>query len=117
MQQALGVTTVQYREFGTRIDFVPIVLGNGLIRLEVRPDDHRNRPQLAGLASPASPASVTRTADTAVEMKAGQTLAIAGLVYHREEAVNRGIPWLADLPWCRRPVPPRLERARTKSNC
>ena len=32
-------------------------------------------------------------------MKAGQTLAIAGLVFTREEAVNRGIPWLADLPW------------------
>jgi pilus assembly protein CpaC len=32
-------------------------------------------------------------------MKAGQTLAIAGLVYSREESVNRGIPVLADLPY------------------
>ena len=38
LQQALGVTTVTYRSFGTMIDFVPIVLGNGMIRLEVRPD-------------------------------------------------------------------------------
>jgi pilus assembly protein CpaC len=32
-------------------------------------------------------------------MKAGQTLAIAGLVYDRTEATNRGLPWLADLPY------------------
>jgi pilus assembly protein CpaC len=32
-------------------------------------------------------------------MKAGQTLAIAGLVYDRTEVTNRGIPWLADMPW------------------
>jgi pilus assembly protein CpaC len=41
----------------------------------------------------------SREADTAVEMKAGQTLAIAGLVYDRTEATNRGLPWLADLSW------------------
>jgi pilus assembly protein CpaC len=32
-------------------------------------------------------------------MKVGQTLAIAGLVYNRVEAQNKGLPWLADLPW------------------
>ena len=32
-------------------------------------------------------------------MKAGQTLALAGLIQTRIEAQNRGIPWLADLPW------------------
>jgi pilus assembly protein CpaC len=46
-----------------------------------------------------TPGFRSRRADTAVEMKAGQTLAIAGLVYQRTEASNRGTPWLADLPW------------------
>src|SRR6185295_7108460 len=36
--QSLGVTTIEYRDFGTRIDFVPIVLGNGKVRLDVRAD-------------------------------------------------------------------------------
>src|SRR5687768_12776506 len=83
LQQALGVTTVQYRQFGTRIDFVPIVLGNGIVRLEVRPEiteiDASLRDQVTGV-----PGFRSRTADTAVEMRAGQTLAIAGLVYSRE---------------------------------
>jgi len=35
--QGLGTTSIQFREFGTRVDFVPIVLGNGHVRLEVRP--------------------------------------------------------------------------------
>jgi pilus assembly protein CpaC len=98
LQQALGVTTVTYRQFGTQIDFVPIVLGNGMIRLEVRPDITEIDPSLRDTVT-GVPGFRQRTADTAVEMKAGQTLAIAGLVFTREDSVNRGIPWLADLPW------------------
>jgi pilus assembly protein CpaC len=102
MQQALGVTTVTYRQFGTQIDFVPIVLGNGMIRLEVRPDITEIDPSLRDTVT-GVPGFRQRTADTAVEMRAGQTLAIAGLVFTREEATNRGIPWLADLPWAGAP--------------
>lgn len=98
IQQALGVTTVQYRQFGTRIDFVPIVLGNGLVRLEVRPSITEVDPSLRDTVT-GIPGFRSREADTAVEMKAGQTLAIAGLVYDRTEVTNRGIPWLADMPW------------------
>jgi pilus assembly protein CpaC len=98
VNQALGVTTVMYRQFGTQIDFVPIILGNGMVRLEVRPDiteiDPSLRDQVTGV-----PGFRQRTADTAVELKAGQTLAIAGLVFTREDAVNRGIPIIAELPW------------------
>lgn len=98
LQQALGVTTVTYRSFGTQIDFVPIVLGNGMIRLEVRPDITEIDPSLRDSVT-GVPGFRQRTADTAVEMKAGQTLAIAGLVFTREDSINRGIPWLADLPY------------------
>lgn len=98
MQQALGVTTVTYRQFGTQIDFVPIVLGNGRIRLEVRPDITEIDPSLRDSVT-GVPGFRQRTADTAVEMRAGQTLAIAGLVFTREDSVNRGIPWLADIPF------------------
>src|SRR5262245_38456238 len=111
VQQSLGVTTIQWREFGTRIDFVPIVLGNGTLRLEVRPDisqvDSSLRDQVTGTVGFRS-----RRADTAVEMKAGQTLAIAGLVESRTEAVNRGIPVLADLPWLGAP----FRRVQEKNN-
>lgn len=111
VQQSLGVTTIQWREFGTRIDFVPIVLGNGNLRLEVRPDisqvDASLRDQVTGTVGFRS-----RRADTAVEMKAGQTLAIAGLIESRTESTNRGIPILADLPWFGAP----FRRVQEKNN-
>jgi pilus assembly protein CpaC len=98
--QSLGTISVEYKQFGTRVDFVPIVLGNGNIRLEVRPQvselDNANGVTLNGTRIPGLR---TRWVDTAVEMQAGQTLALAGLIQTRIEAQNRGIPWLADLPW------------------
>lgn len=98
--QGLGNVAVEYREFGTQVDFVPIVLGNGVVRLEVRPQITEVDNTLSVTANNVNiPGFRQRRADVGVEMKAGQTLAIAGLVYTKTESTNRGLPWLADLPW------------------
>jgi pilus assembly protein CpaC len=98
--QGLGSIAVAYKEYGTKVDFVPIVLGNGKIRLEVRPDitelDYANGTTIQGTAVPGF---TERKADTAVELVAGQTLAIAGLVESRVEAINSGIPWISEVPY------------------
>lgn len=92
----LGTVSVEYKQFGTQLDFVPIVLGNGNIRLEVRPSV-TERDDGSGVNG--VPAIRTRYVDTAAEMKAGQTLALAGLVQRQVESSNRGVPLVADLPW------------------
>ena len=46
-----------------------------------------------------TPGLDVRAVDTAVEMKPGQTLAIAGLLYKEVDYTNTGVPLLADLPW------------------
>lgn len=98
--QSLGTVSIEYRQYGTRVDFVPIVLGNGNLRLEVRPQiSEIDTSRSVIMGSTTVPALRTRWVDTAAEMKAGQTLALAGLLQQRVEAQNRGIPWLADLPW------------------
>ena len=98
--QSLGTVSIEYRQYGTRVDFVPIVLGNGNLRLEVRPQVSEIDPSRSVVINSISvPALRTRWVDTAVEMKAGQTLALAGLIQQRTESQNRGIPWLADVPW------------------
>lgn len=98
--QAQGVTTIQYKEFGTSVDFVPIVLGNGNIRLEVKAAVSEVDPSLSTfIAGGSVPGFRQRYADTGVEMKSGQTLAIAGLVYNKVETSTRGTPWLMDVPW------------------
>jgi pilus assembly protein CpaC len=96
---SLGTTTIEYREFGTRIDFVPIVKGNGYIRLEVYPTvSEIDAGRSVTLAGTEVPTLRTRFANTAVTLKSGQTLAIAGLMQNRIEAVNVGVPWLSDMP-------------------
>jgi pilus assembly protein CpaC len=98
--QSLGTVSIEYREYGTRVDFVPIVLGNGNLRLEVRPYISEIDPARSVILSgTAVPALRSRWVDTGVEMKAGQTLALAGLLQTRVESKNSGLPWLADLPW------------------
>ncbi len=92
----LGTTSIEFKEFGTRVDVVPIVLGNGNIRLEVRPLVSEVD---SSLAVQGTPGFRTRWVDTAVEMKAGQTFALAGLIQEKIETENRGIPYLADIPW------------------
>ncbi len=98
--QGLGQNTVEYKTFGTRVDFVPIVLGNGNIRLDVRPEvSELDVTQGINLNGVVVPGVRSRFVDTAVEMRAGQTLALAGLIQSREISTTRGLPWLADLPW------------------
>jgi pilus assembly protein CpaC len=97
--QSLGTTSIEYKPFGTQIDFVPIVLGNGNIRLEVRPSvsdlDFNNGIVLNEIVIPGFR---VRRVDTAAELQCGQTLALAGLVQERVDTVNRGISYLKDVP-------------------
>ncbi len=97
--QSLGTASIEFKPFGTQIDFLPIVLGNGNIRLEVRPriseiDDSRS----VVIQNFTIPALTVRQVDTAVEMKAGQTFALAGLVQERTETQKRGLPYVSDMP-------------------
>jgi hypothetical protein len=95
----LGTSSIEYKPFGTQIDFLPIVLGNGNIRLEVRPRvsdlDFSIPVDLNGIVLPALD---VRQVDTAVEMKAGQTFAIAGLIQEKSKSRNRGLPFLTNMP-------------------
>ncbi|MDX1963189.1 MAG: pilus assembly protein N-terminal domain-containing protein [Pirellulales bacterium] len=98
--QSLGTVSIQYKKYGTQVDFVPIVLGNGTIRLEVRPRiSEIDSTRSVTINGTTVPGLRVREVDTGVEMKAGQTLALAGLVQSRVESDSRGIPWLADLPY------------------
>ncbi|NUQ64609.1 MAG: type II and III secretion system protein family protein [Pirellulales bacterium] len=98
--QSLGTVAIEWKKFGTQIDFVPIVLGNGQIRLEVRPRVSEIDPSRSvTLDTYTIPGLRVREVETGVEMKAGQTLAIAGLVQERTEALRRGLPWVGELPY------------------
>jgi len=98
--QSLGTVAIEYEDYGTQLDFVAIVLGNGKIRLEVRPNVSEIDPgRSIEYAGYTIYAFNVREAETGVEMRAGQTLAIAGLIQQRVEAQRSGLPWISDVPY------------------
>jgi len=98
--ESLGTVSIEYKSFGTEVDFVPIVLGDGRIHLEVRPRVSEIDPtRSVNVGTINIPGLRVREVKTAVELRAGQTLVLAGLVQSRVESENRGIPWISEVPY------------------
>jgi pilus assembly protein CpaC len=97
--QTLGVTTIQWREFGINLSAVPIILGNGRLRLELQPEvserDFSNAVEVGGLVVPGL---TTRRVNTQVEMKFGETLMLAGLIARQQNATTSKTPWIGEYP-------------------
>jgi pilus assembly protein CpaC len=95
---ALAAVSIQYKEFGIRLNFRPTVAGD-VIRLKVRPEvsslDFANGVTLAGFRIPAL---ITRRAETEIELRDGQSFAIAGLMDNISQEAKNQIPGLASLP-------------------
>jgi pilus assembly protein CpaC len=95
----LGAVTIQFREFGIRLNFTPYVTPRGTIRLSVAPEvsslDYANALVVQGYTIPALS---TRRVTTDVELEDGQTFAIAGLLDNRVTQNLSKIPGLGDIP-------------------
>jgi pilus assembly protein CpaC len=93
--------TVRFREFGVRLGFVPYILDGEVIRLTVAPEvsniDFTIAVTLVAGGTPV-PGLNTRKAQTTVELREGQTLAIAGLLQLTLNGNTARIPGLGDLP-------------------
>jgi pilus assembly protein CpaC len=93
--------TVRFREFGVRLGFVPYILDGDVIRLTVAPEvsniDFTIAVTLVAGGTPV-PGLNTRKAQTTVELREGQTLAIAGLLQLTLSGETDRIPGLGDLP-------------------
>ncbi|MFT5093133.1 MAG: pilus assembly protein CpaC [Porticoccaceae bacterium] len=100
IQQAFGTNTVEWRKFGVQLEAVPIILGNGMVRLEIMPTvEERDFANATSLNGTTIPALTTRKINTQAELGFGQTLMLAGLLSSRETAETAKIPFLGELPW------------------
>ncbi|MCH8243654.1 MAG: pilus assembly protein N-terminal domain-containing protein [Planctomycetes bacterium] len=98
--QSLGTVTIEWREFGTRLEAVPIILDNDTVRLELQAEvSDRDFANAVTVQGTIVPGLSTRRANTQVEMRFGQTLMIAGLLSTRKTAVVDKIPFFGELPW------------------
>jgi pilus assembly protein CpaC len=96
----LGQIGVQFEEFGTRLNFLPIVLGNGKIHLEVEPEiSTLNAANGTSISGTIVPGRDTQRVNTTVELETGQTFVIGGLIQHAVATNTRKTPVLGDLPF------------------
>ncbi|MCA9470572.1 MAG: type II and III secretion system protein family protein [Nitrospira sp.] len=97
--QALGVTTITYKEFGVRLSFNPTVLNDDKIALKIMPEvselDFGNGISSAGFTIPAI---TTRRVQTVLELDDGQSFVIAGLLQNNIRETVAKYPILGDIP-------------------
>ncbi len=106
-----GAVTIQYRQFGIQLRFLPEITPRGTIRLEVNPEvssvDFSNAVSVAGTTVPGF---TSRSVQTQVELEAGQSFVIAGLLDNETTETLSKIPGLSSLP-----VLGALFKSRTRS--
>jgi len=94
-----GAVTIQFREFGVRLTFTPVVTGSNNIRLHVKPEvsalDYSNALSFNGFTIPALS---SRKMETNVELGEGQSFVIAGLIDNQVTETISKIPGLSSVP-------------------
>jgi pilus assembly protein CpaC len=94
-----GIVSVEFRSFGVTLGFEPTVQDNGLIRLQVAPEvselDMQNSLRIDGLSVPGL---TVRRASTTVELKSGESFAIAGLFQQGYANTVRQLPGAGNIP-------------------
>lgn len=97
-----GTSSTQFKEFGVRLAFLPIILDGETIRLTVDPEVSSVDISLATTLVPGGspvPGLNVRKSHTTVELRQGETLAIAGLMQLELDGSTQKIPGLGDLPY------------------
>src|SRR5262245_19138194 len=96
---AFANITIEYKPFGVQLTFVPTVLANGVINLRLAPSvSEPNFAQSIQVSGFTIPSFTKREARTTIELRDGQSVAIAGLL----SAINRRdieqLPWIGSVP-------------------
>lgn len=94
-----SAVTIIFKEFGVKLNFKPTIIDEDHIRLELEPEvstlDYANGVRLQGFVIPALR---TRRARTGVELRDGQSFALAGLLDNNESRLLGRVPILGDIP-------------------
>jgi pilus assembly protein CpaC len=91
--------SVEFKQFGVALAFTPTVLNGGLINLKIAPEvsdiDNVNAVTINNVKIPGL---TVRRANTTVELKDGQSIAIAGLLQHSNRTSQAQLPWIGEVP-------------------
>jgi len=103
ISQQNGSITIEFKQYGVNLSFVPTVMSDGRINVHVRPEvselTNQGAVQLtSGNNSISVPALIVRRADTTVEVGSGDSFAIAGLLQESVTHSTSAVPLLGELP-------------------
>ena len=91
--------TIQFKEYGVRLNFIPTITPRGTIRLQVAPEvsslDFTSAVTISGFQIPAI---AVRKVNTEIELQEGQSFAIGGLLDNRETQTLSKIPYISNVP-------------------
>ena len=95
----LGQVSVEFKKYGVGLAFTPTVLDDSLINLKIEPEVSQIDPTtVITINGITIPSLIVRRANTTVELRDGQSFAIAGLLQSINESNQDQLPWLADVP-------------------
>jgi pilus assembly protein CpaC len=99
VSQGQNAITVVFKEFGIKLNFQPTILDENHIRLELEPEvsslDFNSGVQIESLIIPGLR---VRRAKTVLELRDGQSFALAGLIDNSEQVNLSKVPLLGDIP-------------------
>ena len=95
--------TIEFKQYGVSLAFVPTVISGARINMKVRPEVSAlttvGAVQLGvGNSTIQVPALTVRRAETTVELASGQSFAIAGLLQDNTTMVGNALPGIGELP-------------------
>jgi pilus assembly protein CpaC len=100
VQNDKGQVGVRFEEFGTRLNFLPLLLANGKIRMEVEPEISRlDAASGKTVNGTFVPGRITDRVNTTVELRDGQSFVLGGLVQRQVSASAQRVPVLGDVPY------------------
>jgi pilus assembly protein CpaC len=91
--------TVEFKKFGVGLAFTPTVLARGMINLKVEPEVSEIDPTASVTINDiAIPGLTVRRASTTLELRDGQSFAMAGLLQFNNSKEQRQLPWIGKVP-------------------
>ena len=89
-----GNIALSYRQFGVLLGFTPMVLDDGRIQINLQPEVSG----INGFTDGGDPIFNTRNLNATVELRDGQSFAVAGLLQNDTKLSQNQLPWIGDVP-------------------